>query len=76
MDKNFGREYRLSKDTSSIIEKGKRIKQDDIVLYYLPKEKPMMAVVVGKKVGGSVLRNKLKRWPTMQWERAVPAIIL
>ena len=62
MNKKFRREDRLGKSTSVIIEKGKRVSAGNIVLYFKKEDCPKLAVVVGRKVGNSVLRNKLKRW--------------
>lgn len=53
---------RLGKETSRVIEKGKRKRYKNIVLYYLKDENPRMTAVAGRKVGKSSRRNKLKRW--------------
>ncbi|MFC2061086.1 ribonuclease P protein component [Elusimicrobiota bacterium] len=53
---------RLGKETTNVIKKGKRVRLDNLIMYYLPDEVHRISVVAGKKVGKSVRRNKLKRW--------------
>ncbi len=62
MNKCFGKNNRLAKDTSKVIETGKRIRVNNLVMYYLPLENPKLSVVISRKVGKSTLRNKLRRW--------------
>ncbi|MFH1416363.1 MAG: ribonuclease P protein component [Elusimicrobiota bacterium] len=62
MDNKFEKRNRLSEKTSYVIENGQRLKEKSIIVYYLENEFPALTIVVGKKVGKSVKRNKLKRW--------------
>ena len=62
MNKKFRSEDRLGKSTSAVIEKGRRVTAGSIVLYFKEENQPRLSVVVGRKTGKSVLRNKLKRW--------------
>jgi ribonuclease P protein component len=58
----FSKRDRLLKDTSKVIENGKRIRKENIVLYFYEDQVPRLSVIIGRKVGNSVLRNKFKRW--------------
>ena len=50
-------------DFNNIIRKGKIIKSDYFLIYYLEnnEEKPHFGIAVSKKNGNAVVRNKLKR---------------
>jgi len=62
LNQKFGKEYRLGKEASRVIEKGQRKRLENMVMYYLPRETPGLAIVAGRKVGPSYRRNRLKRW--------------
>lgn len=49
------------KEITSVLRKGKRLHERTITLVLLPSEATAMAVCVGKKFGGSVQRNRIKR---------------
>jgi len=56
-------DYRLKKqkDFDLVFKKGKRIFSSDFTLVYLDKEQLKVGFAVGKKHGGSVKRNRIKR---------------
>ena len=56
-------DYRLKKekDFNIVFNKGKRLYSSDLTLLYLPSEELKVGYAVGKKIGGSVKRNKVKR---------------
>ncbi|MBO4252014.1 MAG: ribonuclease P protein component [Clostridia bacterium] len=56
-------DYRLKKekDFSRVFKEGKKLFSDSLTLYYLPSKELKMGVAVGKKHGGSVKRNRIKR---------------
>jgi len=60
--KQFSTDDRLSKNTSKVIEEGRRLREKNIVFYYMPFERPCITVIASRKVGKSNMRNKLKRW--------------
>lgn len=62
LDGCFRKKNRLAGNTSKVIELGKKIKSGNVIVYYLPQNNPKLSVVISRKVGKSVLRNKLKRW--------------
>jgi ribonuclease P protein component len=47
---------------SSVIKEGKRIQGEAVTIHFLPSEKLEFAVLVRKKTGSAVERNKIKRW--------------
>ncbi len=49
------------KDFLRILKKGKRCRRATLTAVLLPADKTAMAVCVGKKFGGSVQRNRIKR---------------
>ncbi len=56
-------DYRLKKekDFSLVFSKGKRLFSDALTLVYIPADELKCGYAVGKKHGGSVKRNRLKR---------------
>ena len=56
-------DYRLKKekDFSAVFKKGKRLFSDSLTLVYLPSDTLKVGFAVGKKHGGSVKRNRIKR---------------
>ncbi|MGM0441852.1 MAG: ribonuclease P protein component [Elusimicrobiota bacterium] len=62
MNQRFRKKNRLGKDTSKVVSRGKRRRFGNIVLFYRPGKLPRLSVIIGKKVGNSVTRNRLKRW--------------
>ena len=56
-------DYRLKKekDFNRVFKYGKRLFSASLTLVYLPSEKLKAGFVVGKKYGGSVKRNRIKR---------------
>ena len=50
-------------DFSTIINKGKKLSNKYMTIFYLKKEypKPNFGIAVGKKIGNAVIRNKMKR---------------
>lgn len=56
-------DYRLKKekDFNLIFGKGKRIFSKSLTLIYLPSKEFKFGIAVGKKHGGSVKRNRIKR---------------
>ncbi len=62
MRQKFGKKNRLGKDTSTVVTKGKRTKFNSTVVFYRPDSCPRLSIIISKKVGNSVTRNKLKRW--------------
>ena len=56
-------DYRLKreKDFQAVISKGKRIYSESLTLIYLKSEELKVGFAVGKKHGGSVKRNRIKR---------------
>jgi len=47
---------------SSIIREGNRIQGDKVTIHFNPSDKVAFAVLVKKKAGSAVERNKIKRW--------------
>ena len=56
-------DYRLKKekDFNLIFSKGKRLFSKSLTLIYLPSKELKIGIAVGKKHGGSVKRNRIKR---------------
>ena len=56
-------DYRLKKekDFDLVFKKGKKIFSKFLTLIYLPSEELKIGIAVGKKHGGSVKRNRIKR---------------
>ena len=50
-----------AKEITSVLKSGKRLHEKTLTLVYFPSEATAMAVCVGKKFGGSVQRNRIKR---------------
>ncbi len=50
-----------AKQITAVLRTGKHHSEKSLTLVYLPSETTSMAVCVGKKFGGSVERNKIKR---------------
>ena len=59
------RRLHLKKDFQAIIHGGKRIQADNLVLWYRPAPEGQsgvrLGIVVSKKLGGAVVRNRAKR---------------
>lgn len=47
---------------TAILRSGKRLKGQCVSLYFTPAEDIAFAVLINKKVGNAVQRNKAKRW--------------
>ncbi|MBQ9485595.1 MAG: ribonuclease P protein component [Clostridia bacterium] len=56
-------DYRLKKekDFDRVFKNGKRLFSDSLTLVYLPSKELKVGFAVGKKHGGSVKRNRIKR---------------
>ena len=56
-------DYRLKKekDFNLIFSKGRRLFSKSLTLIYLPSKELKIGIAVGKKHGGSVKRNRIKR---------------
>lgn len=56
-------DYRLKKekDFNLVFKKGKKVFSKSITLIYLPSNELKVGIAVGKKHGGSVKRNRIKR---------------
>ncbi|MBP5467213.1 MAG: ribonuclease P protein component [Clostridia bacterium] len=56
-------DYRLKKqkDFDKVFKEGKRLFSDSLTLVYLPSKELKAGFAVGKKHGGSVKRNRIKR---------------
>ena len=59
------RRLHLKNDFQTIIHDGKRIQSENLVLWYKPAPKSVqearLGIVVSKKLGGAVVRNRTKR---------------
>ncbi len=58
------RRLHLKNDFKDIIHGGKRMQGENLVLWYKPAPAPQlqrMGLVVSKKLGGAVVRNRIKR---------------
>jgi len=55
--------YRLrrSADFASVIKRGRKTARPTLVMYATPSDEAHFGVIVGKKVGGAVERNLVKR---------------
>ncbi|MGM0568315.1 MAG: ribonuclease P protein component [Elusimicrobiota bacterium] len=62
MNETFGKENRLGASTSKVIREGRRCSNEYFVLYYIPGPGKRFSIVVSRKLGNSVKRNRLKRW--------------
>ena len=64
-DLSKGRRLHLKNDFKDIIQSGKRIQDKNLVLWYklvpLNQNQKRMGLVVSKKLGGAVVRNRTKR---------------
>lgn len=56
-------DYRLKKekDFNRVFKEGKRLFSGSLTLVYLPSDELKVGFAVGKKHGGSVVRNRIKR---------------
>lgn len=56
-------DYRLKKekDFNTVFKKGKRLFSSQMTVLFLPSDNLKFGIAVGKKIGGSVKRNKVKR---------------
>ena len=56
-------DYRLKKekDFNKVFKEGKRLFSNSLTLVYLPSKELKLGFAVGKKHGGSVQRNRIKR---------------
>ena len=56
-------DYRLKKekDFNTVFKKGKRLFSNTLTIVYLPSKELKAGFAVGKKHGGSVKRNRIKR---------------
>ncbi len=56
-------DYRLKKekDFNKVFKEGKRLFSNSLTLVYLPSKELKVGFAVGKKHGGSVQRNRIKR---------------
>ena len=52
---------RKSADFKSIIKHGHKVVRSTLVLYAKPSDVPRFGVIVGKSLGGAVVRNTIKR---------------
>jgi ribonuclease P protein component len=62
LNRKFQKKNRLGQNTSKTIQLGKKVRTDNVIVYYHTEENPKLAIIAGKKVGNSVERNKLKKW--------------
>ncbi|MBN2407000.1 MAG: ribonuclease P protein component [Elusimicrobia bacterium] len=61
--KRFSRKkISLGKKTGTVIEEGRHRKLENITVFYAPADEKRLSVVIGRKVGKSVTRNRLRRW--------------
>lgn len=63
MNQVFPLDYRLKKekDFNNVFKKGKRLFSSSLTLIYLEEKQLKVGFAVGKKHGGSVNRNRIKR---------------
>ena len=56
-------DYRLKKekDFNKVFKEGKRLFSNSLTLVYIPSKELKVGFAVGKKHGGSVIRNRIKR---------------
>ena len=56
-------DYRLKKekDFNAVFKNGKKLYSSDLTLIYIPADCLKVGFAVGKKHGGSVVRNRIKR---------------
>ncbi|MBR5192481.1 MAG: ribonuclease P protein component [Clostridia bacterium] len=69
-------DYRLKKekDFNAVFKQGKRIFSKNLTLIYLEKEELKAGFAVGKKHGGSVQRNKIKRYLRESFRSFIPVL--
>ena len=69
-------DYRLKKekDFELVFKKGKRLFSKTITLVYIPSQELKVGFAVGKKHGGSVVRNKIKRQLRESFRSFIPQI--
>ncbi|MCB9780445.1 MAG: ribonuclease P protein component [Alphaproteobacteria bacterium] len=62
----FSRDLRLRKraDYQRVQGNGRRHRERDLLLLYLPSDEPgtRVGITASRKVGGAVVRNRVKRW--------------
>jgi len=75
------RRHRLSRsrDFDAVYRHGRSVSTRYLVLYWFARSEddggaPRLGIAVPKKLGGSVVRNKMKRRLREAWSRALPAI--
>jgi ribonuclease P protein component len=75
------RRHRLSRsrDFDAVYRQGRSVSTRFLVLYWFARDEgdsaaPRLGIAVPKKLGGSVVRNKMKRRLREAWGRALPAI--
>ena len=69
-------DYRLKKekDFDLVFKKGKRLFSSSLTLVFFPSEELKVGFAVGKKHGGSVIRNKIKRQLRESFRSFIPEI--
>jgi ribonuclease P protein component len=69
-------DYRLKKekDFNAVFKQGKRIFSNNLTLVYLEKDELKAGFAVGKKHGGSVKRNKIKRYLRESFRSFIPVL--
>ncbi len=69
-------DYRLKKekDFNAVFKQGKRIFSKNLTLIYLEKDELKAGFAVGKKHGGSVKRNKIKRYLRESFRSFIPVL--
>ena len=69
-------DYRLKKekDFNAVFKQGKRIFSKNLTLIYLEKEELKAGFAVSKKHGGSVKRNKIKRYLRESFRSFIPVL--
>jgi ribonuclease P protein component len=73
-----GHRLSRSRDFDAVYRHGRSVSTRYLVLYWFERqngdaEAPRLGVAVPKKVGGSVIRNRIKRRLREAWERVSPA---
>lgn len=69
-------DYRLKKekDFNTVFKKGKRLFSSVMTVLYIPSDELKYGIAVGKKFGGSVKRNRVKRLFRESFRSFVPLI--
>ena len=69
-------DYRLKKekDFDLVFKKGKRLFSSSLTLVFCPSQELKVGFAVGKKHGGSVIRNKIKRRLRESFRSFIPEI--